>query len=75
MMHYARAIRFYNSISGDEMIQVLMSDGVIENYKNDTHGRKAAFEHATYSTSYFDQREPDYTWDNLCHFYCSLPKN
>lgn len=73
MMYYARAIRFYKSPSGDELIQVLMSDGVIENYKNDARGRKAAFENATFSTSYFDERE-DYNWDKICHFYCDLPK-
>lgn len=74
MMYYARAIRFYRSLSGDELIQVLMSDGVIENYKNDARGRRAAFEAATFNTTFFDQREPDYTWDKICHFYCGLPK-
>lgn len=75
MMYYARAIRFYRNVSGDEMIQVLMSDGVIENYKNDARGRKAAFKNAAFNTSYFDEREPNYTtWDKICHFYCDLPK-
>lgn len=68
MMYYARAIRFYKSPSGDELIQVLLSDGVVENYKNDAHGRKAAFEHTTFNTSYFDERSSP-NWDKLCKFY------
>lgn len=72
MKYYARAIRFYRSLSGDELIQVLMSDGVIENYKNDSRGRRAAFEHTTFNTRYFDERD-NTSWEKLCKFYGANP--